>query len=304
MRVSVRVPASSANLGPGYDSFGLALALHSCFSAEEADDWSVEIAGEGAETLARDEDNQVVRAMSRVFAEAGEPDRRAHIECVNEIPFGQGLGSSASAIVGGMLLADAVCDSPVGRERLFEMASEMEGHPDNVAAALLGGMTVSWTSDRPRCASVGPACGLAVVFVLADEPLATPDSRHLLPSEVPHADAARNSAWSGVLVAGMSLGAPDLIAQGLHDCIHEPYRAEAVPDLREVRDALIGAGALGAVLSGAGPAVIGLVHGEGDAAALEAAREVAENAGTALAGLEGRSLPQACGIERHAPVAG
>ncbi len=100
------------------------------------------------------------------------------------------------------------------------------------------------------------------------------------------------------------LARPDLIAQGLHDCIHEPYRAEAVPDLREVRDALIGAGALGAVLSGAGPAVIGLVHGEGDAAALEAAREVAENAGTALAGLEGRSLPQACGIERHAPVAG
>jgi homoserine kinase len=202
-----------------------------------------------------------------------------------------------------MLLADAMCDAPLGRERIFEMATEVEGHPDNVAAVLLGGMTVSWTGDRMRCASVGPACGLAAVLVFSDEPLATTDSRHLLPESVPHADAARNTAWSGVLAAGMALGDPDLIAQGLHDCIHEPYRAEAIPDLAHVRDALVDAGALGAVLSGAGPAVMGLVHGEDDDAALDAARAVARRAHEGVAAIGGRRLPQACGIERHAPLA-
>jgi homoserine kinase len=179
----------------------------------------------------------------------------------------------------------------------------MDGHPDNVAASLLGGMTVSWTGERLRCAAIGPASGLATVIVPASAPLATPESRHLLPAEVPHRDAARNSAWSGVLVAGMTLGDPELIAEGLRDCIHEPYRAQAVPDLDEVRSALVEAGALGGALSGAGPAVVGLVHGEDDESALELAREVAREASGAIQAMPDRDAPRALGIERTAPVA-
>jgi homoserine kinase len=300
----VRVPASSANLGPGYDSFGLALGIHNSFSAEDSAEWSVSMTGEGVETLAGDESNAVVQAMHQVFAEAGETGRTASVTCANQIPLGQGLGSSAAAIVGGMLLADAMCEGRVGQDRLFEMAAEMEGHPDNVAAALLGGMTVSWPGEKPSCATVGPACGLAVVLVLSDESLSTPDSRHLLPNEVPHADAARNTAWSGALVAGMALGRADLIAQGLHDCIHEPYRTEAIPDLPRVREALTEAGALGAVLSGAGPAVIGLVCGEDDDAALAAARAIADRAADGIADIDGRLPPRAWSIERGGPEAG
>jgi homoserine kinase len=164
-------------------------------------------------------------------------------------------------------------------------------------------MTVAWTGERIRCAAIGPASGLAAVVVPAAEPLATPDSRHLLPAEVPHADAARNSAWSGVLVAGMTLGDPELIAEGMRDCIHEPYRAQAVSDLGDVRSALVEAGALGGVLSGAGPAVVGLVHGEDDASALELAHDVASRASRPIEALPGRDAPRACGIERHAPAA-
>jgi len=302
MRVSLNVPATSANLGPGYDSFGLALDLSNRFSAELAPEWGVEVVGEGAGTLATDGSNKIAQAMARTFEEAGEGGRCARIFCVNKIPPGQGLGSSAAAIVGGMLMADALSEVPLGRNRVFEMAAEMEGHPDNVAAALFGGMTISWKDDGPRCVALDPASGLATVVVFASEPLGTQESRHLLPDTVPHVDAARNAARAGLLVAGMSSGREDLIAAGLVDCIHERYRTIAVPDLAHVRSVLTEAGALGAVLSGAGPTVIALVHGKDDAAALDAAVTVAQRAGAALRGIPTRRPPQVIGIERRGTV--
>ncbi|MDP2401493.1 MAG: homoserine kinase, partial [Actinomycetota bacterium] len=157
--VTIRVPASAANLGPGYDAFGLALGLYNTFSAQPAEEWHVDVRGEGAGRLATDGHNRVAQAMKRAFREIG-PDapRAARITCDNRIPTARGLGSSAAAIVGGLVLADAMCGSPLGRDRLLELAVELEGHPDNVAAALLGGFTIGWSDeDGPAATSLQPA---------------------------------------------------------------------------------------------------------------------------------------------------
>lgn len=295
---AVRVPATSANLGAGYDAFGLALALHDQFSAQPADKWAVAIVGEGAEELPSSADNLVARAMGRAFAAAGEEDLAARIFCTNRIPAGRGLGSSSAAIVGGMLLADALVSVPLGRHRIFELAVEMEGHPDNVAAALFGGFTIAWDEEGPRCAQVGPEGGLAAVLALAEAELPTEESRGLLPSRVPHADAAYSAGRAGLLAAGLASGRADLVRAGLADRLHEPYRASAVTDLGAVRDALLRAGADGAVLSGAGPTIVGLVQAADDERALRRARKVAEQAARLLRSAPGRSAPLAVAIDR------
>ena len=297
---TVTIPASSANLGPGFDSFGLALALHNRFSAELADEWHVEVVGQGEGRLSSGAENRVARSMARLFAEAGHPGLAASLRCENHIPLGAGLGSSAAAIVGGLLLGDALCGSDLDRETLLALATELEGHPDNVAAALHGGFTVSWVShdDAPRCMRLEPAGGLAAVVVSARTPLATRDARGLLPATVPHADAAFSAGRAGLLVAGIALGDADALAAGLADRIHEPYRAVAVGDLEAVRSALLAAGATGAVLSGAGPTVIGLVGDVDDDSALARAGEIADRARPAIERLEGRCEPLAVGISR------
>jgi homoserine kinase len=301
-RASVRVPASSANLGPGYDSFGLALGLYDLFTAEPAEEWHVEVGGEGEGELLTNGDNQVARAMARVFAAAGGPTA-AHLVCENGVPTGRGLGSSSAAIVGGLVLGNAFVREPLPKEELFRIAVELEGHPDNVAAALFGGLTVCWSDDdEPSCALLQPACGLAAVVVVSEQPLATVKARAMLPASVPHADAAFNAGRAGVLVAGMLLGSGELVSVGLADRLHEPYRAAAVTDLEDVRAVLVDAGADGAALSGAGPTVIGLVTAADDDAALERAAEVAASAGAALAGASGRQAPLAVGIDRSGAV--
>jgi homoserine kinase len=298
---TVTIPATSANLGPGFDSFGLALALHNRFSAELAEEWSVEVTGEGEGRLSSGPDNRVARSMARVFAEAGHSGLAASVRCENRIPPGAGLGSSAAAIVGGLMLGDALCGAGIDRETLLVLAAGIEGHPDNVAAALYGGFTISWSeadARGPRCVHLEPASGLAAVVVGAPTPLATDDSRGLLPARVSHADAAFSVGRAGLLVAGITLGDADALAAGLADRIHEPYRAIAVSDLERVRAALVEAGAAGAVLSGAGPTVIGLVSGADDADALVRAEGVAARARELIAPIPGRNEPRALGISR------
>jgi len=298
VQASVAVPASSANLGSGFDSFGLALALHNRFEAELAGQWSVEVTGEGAGRLSTGAENRVARAMARVFAAAGRPGQAARVRCENRIPPGAGLGSSAAAAVGGILLADALAGAGLDRQSVLELAAELEGHADNAAAALHGGFTVCWSDGAPRCLRIEPGAGLAAVVVGSDSPLATTLSRTLLPQTVAHADAAFSAGRAGLLAAGIALGDAEAIAAGLADRIHEPYRARAVGDLAEVRAALLEAGAAGAVLSGAGPTVIGLVSGTDDADALARAHEVASRARQRVAALPGRRAPSALGIAR------
>lgn len=299
MGAIVSVPATSANLGPGFDSFGLALSLHNHFSAELADEWSVVLEGEGADTLPTDAENIVARTMAQAFTEAGRPELRARIECVNRIPTGSGLGSSSAAIVGGLLLGERLAGAEFGDPLRLEMAARIEGHPDNVAAALFGGFTVCWSADAGvRHARFEPARGLAVVAVPALTELSTAVARTFLPDAVSHADASFNVAHAGLLAASIAAGRPELFGDALADRLHEPYRAQAVGDLCEVADILHDAGAAGVALSGAGPTVIGLVAGDTDRAAHNLAREVAGRAAAAIRELGTRRPPEALAIDR------
>ncbi len=274
-RAAVRVPATSANLGAGFDSFALALDVEDVFEAETADEWSVEVAGEGSGRLARDASNLVAAAAKRVLEEAGF-DGALRIRCENRVPVGKGLGSSAAAIVGGVLLADALCGCGMSREEIVRRAVEGEGHADNAAAALLGGFVVArregdaWAVERFE-----PGCGVAVVAAISERELPTAVSRQALPDSVPHADAAANAARAALFSLGIVTGRDGLIAAGARDYLHEPYRAPLVPDIEQARCALLDAGATAAVLSGAGPTVLGLFTGDDDAEALERAEAAA-----------------------------
>jgi homoserine kinase len=302
--VSVRIPASTANLGSGYDAFGLALARHNVVSATLAapGQWEVAAEGQGSGHVTEGPRNLVAIAMARLFAEVGL-DAGASITCTNGIPFGRGLGSSSAAIVGGLVAANELARGPLTPEALFALAAEIEGHPDNVAAALFGGFTVCWAeTDGPRAARLDPPAGIAAVVVVSEEPLSTKRARALLPHDVPHVDAAFDAGRAGLLAIGIAAGRRDLIGPGMNDRLHEQYRAVAVTDLALVREALLSAGADGAALSGAGPSVIGIVAGDSDADAEARATLVAERAGVLLEGCAGRRPPEVLSLDRHGAV--
>jgi homoserine kinase len=305
-RSTVRIPASTANLGSGYDAFGLALARYNSVTAElvdAPDEWSVTISGEGVGEVSTGHDNLVVTSMRRLFFMAGEREAAARIACHNDIPFGRGLGSSSAAIVGGLVAGNALLGRPFGDEEIFRMAAEIEGHPDNVAAALAGGFTLCWSEgDESRFAHVDPPGGLAAVIVVSEAPLSTKIARDLLPRNVPHTDAAFDVGRAGLLATGIVLGLGDLIGPGMNDRLHEQYRAAAVTDLDTVREALLAAGADGAALSGAGPTIIGLVTGADDAAALARAGVVAARAAVLLKGGVGRRVPEVVALDRTGAV--
>ena len=261
--VTVRVPATSANLGPGFDALGLALTLHDEVTARITEGGlSIEVSGPGEETAAAGEQHLVVRAMRTAFAELGRQPPGIGLRCVNTIPHGFGLGSSAGAIVAGLLAARALAD-PGGDENgagvsdadILRFASRLEGHPDNVAACLAGGLTISWTSaDGVRAARLVPVPGLTPVVCVPGSPLATAEARMVLPSTIMHADAAANSARAALLIAALTHD-PSLLMAGTEDFLHQPYRAQAMPATAELIARLRTAG-IPAVVSGAGPSVL------------------------------------------------
>ena len=304
------VPATSANLGPGFDSFGLALELRNEFSASLANEWSVTVRGEGAAYLRTDGRNQVARSMAAMFARLGVDHLRAAIECDNVVPTGNGLGSSSTAIVGGLLLGRALGEAylaqdgrlvaPLTDDELFAMAAGIEGHPDNVAAALFGGFTICWSEGGEyRHARFDPSFGLAAVVVPSSGEMSTKAARRLLPETIAHADATYNIAHAGLLAAALVGGRADLLSQALHDRVHEPYRIAAVDDFEVVREMLVAAGAEGVALSGAGPTVIGFVTGFDDGEALATAESIATDVALRLAAVSGRRTPLALSLSRH-----
>jgi len=301
-RFGFAIPATSANLGPGFDSFGLALDFYNKFEAEQSDTWTVHIEGEGKNYLYRDERNQVARAMKATFDRA-DADLCAEIWCQNRIPTGNGLGSSSTARLGGVLLARELLEE-AGYERLsdqevFEIASKLEGHADNVAAGFFGGFTVCWASDgTPQLARFEPATGLAAVVVPATTELLTDAARELLPKDVSHADASFNVAHAGLLAASIVAGHPQHFSAALKDKLHEPYRSAAIADIEDIHTILMDAGADGVALSGSGPTVIGLVAGADDGAAYRRAVEVATKASDAVRKLGTRREPLPLAISR------
>ncbi|MBO8142412.1 MAG: homoserine kinase [Firmicutes bacterium] len=260
-RVRVRVPATTANLGPGFDALGMALALFNRFEVERLPEGCyVEAHGQSADLIPQGEDNLVVRAARAVWERAGLEPAGWRVRLWTEIPLGCGLGSSASAIVGGVVAANVLAGEPLGTDELLAIAAGLEGHADNVTAAMLGGFTVA--THRPGEAVRWERVevrGVRAVVAVPDVVLPTERSRRVLPKAVSLADAVFNVGRASLLVAAMAVGDRAGIAAGLDDRLHQPYRASLVPGFGSVVAAAKGAGALGAVLSGAGPSVLALI---------------------------------------------
>jgi homoserine kinase len=257
----VRVPATSANLGPGYDSFGLALSLHDEIVVRVGENGlDVDVAGEGADKVRRDARNLVVKAMNTAFDRMGGRPRGLEVRCLNRIPHGRGLGSSAAAIVGGLVAARALTvggDERFDDERLLAVATEMEGHADNVSAAVHGGFTVAWTDGgEVGVLASGPHPDLLPVAFIPSTELRTAKARKALPEAVPHDDAALNSARAGLLARAM-VERPDLLMVATEDFLHQEYRRPVMPRSLALVDELRAAG-VPAVVSGAGPTVLAL----------------------------------------------
>jgi homoserine kinase len=268
--VLVSVPATSANLGPGFDALGLALDLRdSLQGAVVSHGLVVEVSGEGADAVARDERNLVVVAMRAAFEALGVDPPGLEVGCINAIPQGRGLGSSAAAIVGGIHLARALVEDSRSRLRdlaAFQLAARLEGHPDNVAAAGFGGLTIAWREDddfHVAPTQVGP--GVRTAAFIPPTPLSTEVARGLLPASVPHADAAADAGRAALLVAALATGWTGKLLAATRDWLHQDYRRSAMPESMQLLDRLRADGHA-AVISGAGPTVLVLTDGAGVAA--------------------------------------
>ncbi len=256
--VSVSVPATSANLGPGFDALGIALGHRDRITAEVGDALEITVSGEGEGTVPLDERHLVFRAMSRAFAHMACDVPGIRLHCTNTIPHGRGLGSSSAAIVAGLCAARGLVAGGsllMDDETVFELAADIEGHPDNVAPALFGGFTVAYAgADGFRAASVSVDPRIQAVAFVPPDPVETSVARGLLPAEVPYADAVANVGRAALLVAALSRQ-PELLLAATEDRLHQDYREPAMPDtLRLVRE--LRAAGLPAVVSGAGPTVL------------------------------------------------
>lgn len=275
--IHVRVPATSANLGPGFDAIALALSWYDDVVARVADEGLlVDVAGEG-EDLARDEKHLVVRAMRATFDRLGGQPHGLELACANRIPHGRGLGSSAAAIVAGVTLARALvvgADERMSGPAVLALAAELEGHPDNVAACLLGGVTVSWTdgvgaASAAKAVRHDPDPAVRPVVFVPSATSSTKRTRRLLPEQVPHADAAFSAGRAALLLSALT-GHTETLFAATEDRLHQQYRVPAMPKSAELMTRLRSAG-LPAVISGAGPAVLVLARDEGEVAAALAA---------------------------------
>lgn len=278
---TVRVPGTSANLGPGFDSLGLAVSLYDtlhvatlagtvAYGAVPAggvpEVLEFDLRGEGVQELPRDASHLVVQAMDLAFARLGYRRGGLRITAENVLPHGRGLGSSASAIVAAIVAANALVEPADQRDKqwVLQLASEMEGHPDNVAPAIFGAVAVSWEEGGTyACAKVTPSSAVIPVVAIPNVELKTEMARGMLPAMVPHAQAAANSGRTALLIHALK-DAPELLAAGTRDYLHQDYRAAAMPESAELVAALR-AGGHAAFISGAGPTVMALANGPREA---------------------------------------
>lgn len=254
--VTVRVPATTANLGPGFDALGLALALYNEIRVTRASHTSIALHGEGEKTLPRDEHNLVYQAMQRLAQEARTSLPPVHLHMRNRIPLQSGLGSSSAAIVGGLVAARTLLNVPLSEKDLLRLAVALEGHPDNVAPALLGGLViVAAYEEGPLVARVPTPPDLRVVVVLPEVHVSTEEARRLLPAQVSLTDAVFNLSRTALVVHALRQGDYDLLARAMVDRLHQPYRKALIPGYDGVITAAREAGASAVIISGSGPAV-------------------------------------------------
>ncbi len=271
--VTVRVPATSANLGPGFDTLGLALSFYDelTVTALPAGRLEIEVTGSGADEVPRDARNLLVRAISYAYDAVGRPLPGLRLEARNAIPHGRGLGSSGAAVVSGLLAAKGLLsgDVELAPDLLLRLATEMEGHPDNVAPALFGGLTIAWVDEAgPQYKKLLVHRGVSPVVFVPEFTMSTSVARSLQPQQVPREDAVFNVSRSALLIAALTQS-PELLMAATEDKLHQSYRAAAMPETDRLVRALRAAG-FAAVVSGAGPSVLVLADGPGRR--LEAAR--------------------------------
>lgn len=256
--VTVRVPATSANLGPGFDTLGLALALYDELTVEAtASGLQVDVTGVGEGEVPTDATNLVVRSIQHAFDDVGVTMPGLHLSAVNVIPHGRGLGSSGAAIVSGIMAAKGLLEGLVefDSDMLLRLATELEGHPDNVAPALFGGLTIAWTTpDGPKHKKLNVHRGVSPLVCVPEATMSTALARSLQPQSVPHADAIFNVSRSALLVAAL-IQSPELLLAATEDKLHQEYRASAMPETAELISVLRANG-LPAVVSGAGPSIL------------------------------------------------
>lgn len=266
--VRVRVPATSANLGPGFDTLGIALAYGDELTAETRDEpgATVTVNGVGEGSVPTDESNLVVRSAAHVYERLGRPMPGLNIVADNRIPHGRGMGSSGSAIVAGVMIAAGLLErDPVNpvvltESQLLAFATDLEGHPDNVAPALFGGLTIAWTTDSgPRSKRLMVHRGVSPLVLVPSFTMSTELARSLQPEQVPHEDAVFNVSRSALLVAALTQS-PELLFEATEDRLHQDYRGEAMPATRDLIRELRDAGHA-AVVSGAGPSILVLANG-------------------------------------------
>jgi homoserine kinase len=265
----VSVPATSANLGSGFDAFGLALDLRDRYAAQVLDEaiFDVDVSGEGADEVKRDKNHLVIKSMLRGFEFMGQKPRGLALRALNVTPHGKGLGSSSSAIVGGLALARELVlggEQLMSLDEMLLLATELEGHPDNVAAAIHGGATIAWMEDiygvkTGRAVSIPVHHDIKAILFIPEHSLSTAKARKLLPETVPHRDAVLNSSHAALLSIALATR-PDLLLTATEDFLHQGYRREAYPKSMALVDKLRGAGRA-ATISGAGPSVLVLHAG-------------------------------------------
>jgi homoserine kinase len=273
-RLVVTVPATTANLGPGFDSLGLALALFNVVEVWPDDAEPHVIEGEGTASLPCGPGNLVRRSMRAVGQRVGRELPRVGIRQRNDIPLARGLGSSSAAIVGGCVAANELLGAPLTGSELFAIEAEIEGHPDNVAAASFGGLTVCYqTADGPHWLEITPLAPPKAVVAIPEHVVSTEEARRALPDSVPRADAVLNVGHAAAVVAAFATGAHAALGAALEDRLHQPYRAHLVPGMDEAIAAACEAGAFGAALSGSGPTIVAFAASreEAVAAAMKAA---------------------------------
>lgn len=258
----VRVPATSGNLGPGFDSMGMAHDLWDEVAVTLTTGASrVVILGEGSQTLPRDENHLIVRAMKTTLERLGAPSPGIDLVCRNKIPHGRGLGSSAAAVVAAIMLVKGLIDRPdvLDEATMLKLATEFEGHPDNAAPAIYGGATLSWgEGDALATAQLNIAPSVKTSLLVPNDVLPTSQARSVLPSAVPHRDAVFNSARAGLLVHALE-HRPELLFAATADRLHQHYRADSMPKSAAMLDALRAAN-WPAVISGAGPTILVFAH--------------------------------------------
>ena len=262
MKILVKVPATTANLGPGFDALGLALDLwnEAEFTPTNDKQISLTIEGEGRATLATNMNNAIVEAALQVYELAGKRCNGMQIHCVNRVPLGSGLGSSSAALLTGMLGANAMLGEPFSGEEILKLAIETEGHPDNVAPAMLGGLVASIIHDSHvvslRLTLTGQERPIYITVVLPDFDFPTKQARAILPKQIERRDAIYNISRAVIVTEAFRLGDLDMLGEAMTDKLHQPYRIPLIPGAQDAMDAMKRGGASAVALSGAGPSLI------------------------------------------------